>query len=230
MLFTFCKKEHGVKKKPEVNALFSCAKQRKRRERERAEEQKVRQTSSRGRILRRNRMDLMGCDMKQTKKKCSKTETYKHRTRNNIAECRQMETPQRLWTVFLNVTIHTHTIFRTKFQSKQPTMLTISAGFIQTFPNRNQSKPRSVPSENKTTRLFFLVKLAENNQTNRNLFVISKPIVDFKNISLHTCSFEARIWMQSRSRKVTGDIFRKLYQKTHFNLLNMSRNNFKITF
>lgn len=57
---------------------------------------------------------------------------------------------------FSKVTTKTHTIFRTKFRSKQPTMLTISAGFIQTFPNRNQSKPWSVPSEKKTTRLFFL--------------------------------------------------------------------------
>lgn len=31
----------------------------------------------------------------------------------------------------------------------------------------------------KTTRLFFLVQLAENNQTNENLFVIVKTILDF---------------------------------------------------
>lgn len=38
------------------------------RERERAEEEGVRQTSSTGRTPKQNRMDLMGCDMKQTKK------------------------------------------------------------------------------------------------------------------------------------------------------------------
>lgn len=76
----------------------------------------------------------------------------------------------------------------------------------------------------KTTRLFFLVQLAENNQTSKNIFEIMKTIADF-DILLHTCSFEVQIWMQLRSREITEDIFRKLYQK-HLLTDKMSRNNF----
>lgn len=122
-----------------------------KRERDRAEEEGVRQTSSKRSNSQAKSNGFNGLWYETNKKNCSKNKNiHTQRKENNIAECRQMETPQRLWTVFRK----SHTIFRTKFQSKQPTMLTISAGFIQTFPNRNQSKPWSVPSEKNYTFIF----------------------------------------------------------------------------
>lgn len=53
--------------------------------------------------------------------------------------------------------------FWTNFQSKQPTLLTITARFIQTFPNRNRSKPWSSPSENYTFSLFSWKKPTKKN-------------------------------------------------------------------
>lgn len=68
-------------------------------------------------------------------------------------------------------------------------MLTISADFIQTFPNRKQSKPWSVPSEEKKLHVYFFLNQTENNLTKTSFCNYENNRVDF-NILLHTCSFE----------------------------------------
>lgn len=130
--------------------------------------------------------------------------------RNNIAECRQMETPQRLWAVFRQ----SHNFSDQIFQSKQPTMLTISAGFIQAFPNRNQSKPWSVPSETKT-RLFMFPPLRQIAKS----WVKTKWFISIFGctLALLTCS---EIFQENNSKTISA---------THFNT-TMLRDNFKFHF
>lgn len=135
-----------------------------------------------------------------------------------------METPQRLWTVFRKS--HKNTIFRTKFQSKQPTMLTISAGFIQTFSNRKQSKPWSVPSEEKNYTFIFSWNKQKTTLL-KHLFVIMKTI---ELISIFCCILVLlKFWMQLRSGELT-EIFRKLYQNTLFNWSKCRGTIFKLLF
>lgn len=146
------------------------------RERDRAEEEGVRQTSSTGRTPKRNRMDLMGCDMKQTKKTAVKTKTYIHREKKIISLSAVRWRRRSGCGPFFES--HTR-FFEQNFNQSNLLCLLFQLALFKLF--RIEIKASlGVFHLKRTTRLFFLVQLAENNQTNKNHFVIVKTIVDFK--------------------------------------------------